>query len=252
MSTFTVAAENFDPKYLGVNPNGTVPSLTATGLSSPLIDSRDIVQYIDNMRPSPPELQPRDADLGARAKQVIELIHADRMSTNLILLQARDAEEMRAKQSSPWKTFLENRQNQLQHWSKERPGDKFYQAKLSENTAIYQLYVSDDVEDADHQKFYSQSHLQYQDLAAGLDELNELIKLPYITGDSLTGADMHVVPWLSHAMWGAHAEGIQDFTSLEELIRKSVPSFKIGDRVKDWWVVMAKRGSFQDIYPELH
>lgn len=235
-----------------MNPNGTVPSLISADLTSPLIDSRDILKYVDSMRPSPPELQPRDAEVAARAQQIIELIHADHMSTNLILLQARDAEEMREKQASPWKAFLEARQRQLQHWSREIPKSEFHQKKVEENTAIYDLYVSGDVEDAEHQKFYALTHQQYRDLAAGLHELNELIRLPYITGDSLTGADLHVVPWIAHAMWGAHCAGIGDFSALEELIWKSVPGFEVGNRIKRWWTKMQERASFRDIYPKLH
>ena len=249
---FAVAAGNFDIEYISINPHGTIPSLIAPELKSPLVDSRDILRYIDNMRPSALQLQPKDAATGAMAEKIIELVHSDRMSTNLILLQARDPEEMRAKQSGLWKTFVQNRQHQLQHWRQECPDQDFYHRKLDENTPIYQLYASDDVEDPAHKSFYAQTHAQYRDFANGLNELSELVKLPYVVGGSLTSADLHVVPWLSHAMWGAGGSEVDEFGPLEKLIQKSVADFEIGNNIKNWWTTMAKRASFRDVFPELH
>ena len=219
---------------------------------SPLVDSRRILRYIDSMRAPVSSLQPEDCEAATLAERIIELVHSDRMSTNLILLQARDAEEMRAKQSSIWKTFVENRYLRLKHWRREFPDVEFYRTKLDENTPTFRLYAFGDVEDDDHKRFYANTHAQYRDFAAGIEELNGMLKLPYCAGETVASADLHVGPWLCHAMWGAGCSAIDDFAALESLVRKSVPSFRIGDNIKEWWAVMIKRASFRSVYPELH
>lgn len=235
-----------------VNPNGTIPSLAASDLEQALVDSRQILEYIDNLRPTACGLQPQDSIQAERAQQIIELVHSPRMSTNLILLQARDPEEMRAKQSSMWKTFVNNRQHQLERWRSEYPKNKFYRQKLEENTSLYELYASGDVKTPAHQAFYKQSTAEYQDLAEGLTRLDNILTLPYAVGESVCNADLHAVPWLAHAMWGAGSNDIEDFEPLEKLIQISVPAFEIGRNVKTWWSAMTMRKSFKDVFPSLH
>ena len=49
--------EHITPEYFGINPNGVVPTLVHDGLV--VIESDDIIEYIDNTFPEPP-LQPQD------------------------------------------------------------------------------------------------------------------------------------------------------------------------------------------------
>lgn len=247
-----MAGDNFHPQYVDVNPNGTVPTLVTSKLASPLIDSREILQFIDNEKSLLPRLQPVDGCVAAHAEQIIELVHEEWMSTNLILLQSRDADEMRTKQSSVWKTFVDNRQHKLMRFARQRPDCEFYSNKLKQNTYLSQLYGSNAVDDAEHRAFYAETQAQYRTFAMGLERLDGLIKLPYATGSVITSADLHVVPWLAHAMWGAGGTEVQDFVPLETLIRKTVPDFEIGKNIRHWWNTMTERSSFRSVYPALH
>jgi hypothetical protein len=47
-------------------------------------------------------------------------------------------------------------------------------------------------------------------------------------------------------------EEINDLSKLEAHIRKSVPSFKIGPKLRTWWNNYTSRAAFKEIYPELH
>lgn len=247
-----MAAENFHPDYIKVNPNGTVPSLASPSLTAPLTDSRVVLEHLDQLRPDTNRLSVDDPAVQAKVDEIINIVHDDELSTNLILLHARNKEEMEAKRSSMWKTFVANRQSQLEKHNTQLPDHPFYQSKLKDNTPLHGLYTCETVEGPEFDEFFKATENAYRVFAAGLDRLDSAIVLPYVAGDHLTYADLHVVPWLSHAMWGAGGTDIQDFAPLEDLIGKTVPGFKIGDRIKEWWANMSRRESFKEVYPNLH
>jgi glutathione S-transferase len=245
-----VTAKNFEPDYLKINPNGTIPSLTAPSLAKPLVDSVEILEYLDRSRPDTTPLTPTDSSSKARVKQLIDLVHSAQADTNLILLQARSYGELEGKKKSMWMTFLSNRQATLEKYRAEDPAHPFYERRAAENGALLQLYTSEPT--AEHTKFFERTHAQYRDFAAGLDHLNTLLALPYAAGESVTAADLHIVPWLAHAMWGAGGHEIDDFAPLEKLIQVSVPEFHIGVRIREWWDTISHRESFKECYPTLH
>jgi len=73
---------------------------------------------------------------------------------------------------------------------------------------------------------------------------------PYAEGQELMAADLYIVPWLSHTLWGAGAT--QDFASLERLVGEAVTGFSFGERVEAWWLDISKRDSFKEVYAQLH
>lgn len=239
--------DNFAPEYIAINPNGTVPSLTAPSLSKPLTESADILRWIDARGTK--TLAPEDA---ARSKEILDLMHSPSMSTNLILFQARDADEMAGKQASAWNAFLEGRQTRLDKELAAQPTHPFYVSKTAENLSVTSLYRAD--VGPTHEDFYKMTKEMYRTLAAGLDKLDSLIALPYAAGSRVSEADYNTVPWLAHAMMGADTPvaDVQDFGPLERLIQKSVPDFKIGSNTKKWWSNIAKTEAFKEVYPVLH
>ena len=239
--------DNFASEYLAINPNGTVPSLTAPSLAKPLIDSVDILRWIDSRGTK--TLVPQDE---TRSKEILELMHSPSMTTNLILFQARDSAEMAAKKSSAWNAFLEGRQTRLDKELAAQPDHPFYAAKTAENLSITSLYRAEI--GPDHEQLYKLSDQMYRTVAEGLDKLDGLIALPYAAGSQVSEADYNMVPWLAHAMMGAQTpvRAIHDFGPLEELIQKSVPEFKIGSRIKEWWSNISETEPFKQVYPTLH
>jgi glutathione S-transferase len=228
----TVTAKNFEPEYLQINPKGTIPSLTAPSLAKPLVDSVDILEYLDRCRPDTTPLIPTDPSSKARVKQLIDFVHSAKADTNLILLQARRHNELEGKKKSPWMTFLSNRQAVLEKYRAEDHSHPFYERRAAEDGALLRLYTSEPTDE--HTKFFERTHAQYRDFAVGLDNLNSLLVLPYAAGESITAADLHLVPWLAHAVRGAGGHEIDDFAPLEKLIQVSVPEFHIGVRTREW------------------
>lgn len=247
-----VTAANFDPEYLKINPNGTVPSITAASLNKPLTESADCLTYLDQARPnSGVNLTPRDPKTQEIVQKLINLVHSDAVGTNLILLMARDKEEFQGKQSSMWKDYVGTRQQVLEQNRTAHPEHEFYGGKSMENGMLNGLYTSEEI-GPHHEAFFAHSREGYQKFANGVAELDSLLVLPYAAGEEVTLADLHVVPWLAHAMWGAGASEVGDFAPLEELVRKSVPGFKVGEKIRQWWSTFGERESFKKVYPALH
>jgi hypothetical protein len=184
-------------------------------------------------------------------EELIAHVHQPRLSTNLILLQARDAQELDAKKASFSKDFIGNRQEKLIKYGATHPKIPLYLSRTPENGKLYHLYNTSNI-GPDHKQFFANSHQGYKDFAAGLNELDSMIVLPYAASDKVTAADMHIVPWLAHALWGAGGKAIDEFEPLKELIKKSVPDFEFGDKTKTWWRNISATGSFKKNYPNLH
>ena len=245
-----VGGENFNPEFLKVQRNGTIPALTSSGLDEPLIQSADILAYLDKTRPGSRSLFPSDPAQRQKMDALIDHVHQESLSTNLILLGARDKEEMEKKQASPFKSFVDSRQEKLEKYGAAHPENPFYAPKTKENGQLYELYKKD-VGPA-HEQFFRDNHEGYKEFARGLNKLDSLLVLPYAAGESVTAADYHIVPWLAHALWGAGGSAIHDFEPLEKLIQKSEPNFKFGEKTKKWWKNISETPAFQAVFPQLH
>ncbi|KAJ5611043.1 hypothetical protein N7510_007762 [Penicillium lagena] len=246
-----VGGENFNPDYLKINPNGTIPSLTSPALQRPLIESVDILEYLDSFRREKFPLFPTNAEQRSRVNDLIAHVHQEKLSTNLILLKARDLSELNAKRASLWNDFLVNRQKKLIKYGAAHPEIPLYQIRIQENGKLYDIYKNQKGGTALDQ-FFSDSEHDYQVFATGLDKLDTMLILPYAVGDNVTAADLHVVPWLAHALWGAGGSQVYDFNPLEKLIQKSVPQFCFGEKTKAWWQNISKTNAFRKNYPALH
>lgn len=172
------------------------------------------------------------------------------MSTNLILLGARDKKELDQKKGAIWGQFVKNRQEKLEKYGAAHPENPFYAPKTEENGQLHRVYTAE-VGPA-HEQFFEDNQKAYKAFAQGLQKLDSLLVLPYTAGEAVTASDLHVVPWLAHALWGAGGTSIDDFAPLERLINKSDPGFKFGEKTKTWWKNISATPAFQQVFAELH
>lgn len=242
-------ADNFDPAYLDINPHGTVPSLVAPSLPSPLTSSIDILRYLDAQRPNQHPLVAHDS---GRSQQLIDLVHSPRLDTNILFFQARGVAALDAKKRGWHKVFIDTRQRRLETGRAAATPHAFYGPKLEENGRLYDVYAQP-VGHAD-EAFFAQSQALYRGFAAGMAELETLLVLPYAAGTSFGEADLHIIPWLAHAMVAAESDihEVQDLSTLEKALAESVPGFKVGPRTRAWWKTVAEESSFQKVFPHLH
>ncbi|KAJ5131336.1 uncharacterized protein N7515_007375 [Penicillium bovifimosum] len=196
------------------SPDGTIPSLISAALQEPLVESADVLKYLDSNLSKGPSLLPENPKQHSKIEEPIAHVHQPQLSINLILLQARDVQELNPKKASFWNDFVDSRQDKLTKYG----------------AAHLEIPLLDLI--PEHERFFDDSHQGYKVFPAGLRELDSMLVMPYAAGERVTAADMHIVPCFAHALWAAGGETIYEFGPLEELIRKSVPDFEFGERTK--------------------
>ena len=245
-----MGAGNFHIDYLKANNAGTIPALTASDLKEPLMESTDILEYIDRAHNnSGPTLAAKNAETKAVMTKLINLVHSPDLNTNLILLQARDAQELDLVKGN-FGTFIATRQRVLEKNHADYPDHPFYGPKSTENGGLHKLYITPI--GAEHESFFEQTHEAYKKFAKAFDELEDAVVLPYAVGEDVTYADLNMVPWLAHALTWAGAKGFDDWGSLEDKIGKSVAGWKVGEKMRAWWKNVQGRKSFKEVFPQLH
>jgi len=244
--------ENFSPEYLNINPNGTVPSLEYPSQTRALVDSREVLEHLDSTRSgeSIPTLAPSDPKTAAVMAELIELVHGDDVSTNIPLLQCRDLDEYNDKKGGFAAKFLQNRQHALEALLAEYPNSSFYAARAKSNGVLNNIYQAKP--GAELEAFFKSTHEDTRRYAVGFDRLERTLVLPYAAGGTITLADLHIVPWMSHAQMAVGSTDINDLDTLEKHFQKTAPDFKIGPKMRSWWKTMGERESFQKIYPKPH
>ncbi|KAL3957000.1 hypothetical protein ACCO45_007578 [Purpureocillium lilacinum] len=222
--------ENFAPAYVKINPNGTIPSLTSPSLTQPLTESADIAKYIDATRPNSPFLFPTDPTKLAKVEELISHVHQDKLSTNLVLLQARGPEEWEANKAGSVETFLGNRQEKLITYGAANPDIPLYASRTPLNGHIYDLYRASKI-GPEQEEFFTATEQGWRN-SHGCRS----------THCALVGScDV-----------GCWRKEVGDFEPLTARVKKSVPDFEFGENTRRWWANISARESFKKNYPKLH
>lgn len=179
-------------------------------------------------------------------------MHSSQLDTNILFFHARSVPELDAKKTSWHKPFITVRHERLLAEQRAHQDHPFYASKSAENSPLYDIYqAAPGVAD---EAFFVESEKLYTGFAEGMEKLEKELVLPYAAGEELTEADFHMVPWLAHGMIaaGSDEERVSDFSTLEAVLGKSAPGFKVGPRTREWWATMGKEKAFQEVFPTLH
>lgn len=138
-----VKAENLEPDYLKVNPNGTVPTVIASSLNSPLVNTRPILEFLDRSRParSDPFLTLIDGVDKAANQSLIDLVHFNSLETSVLLFRCLNAAGIDRITSSPLFDYLAARQQALKKHLSAEPTNVFYRSKLADNGKLYRIFT---------------------------------------------------------------------------------------------------------------
>ncbi|KAH8102593.1 hypothetical protein BXZ70DRAFT_1059164 [Cristinia sonorae] len=185
-----VNGENFNPEFLKINPNATLPALVAEGRT--YTTTTDVVRYLIGHAP-------KKVPYGNPA--LISRIHEDSLDPNFPLLAARDETSLSAASSGFASVFVNNRQNALLKYVDTPEAEPFktsvFEPKIQANGAVLDIYTgkaSDEVK----QVFFKQCTQHWNNISDFiLKELpGYLPESGFINGDVPGEDDFHIGIWL--------------------------------------------------------
>ncbi|GAA5830858.1 hypothetical protein JCM11251_001099 [Rhodosporidiobolus azoricus] len=262
--------ENFAPAFLRISPEGKVPVLVVpyahtveegiTTKFKAITGSNAITDFLDtatlgSSAHQAPSLSPATVQRSAVQKELIELVHKDDVDPNLLLLSFRDDKEREAKLGQLPGGFLKGRQEALERYAKE-VGDsdpklkEFYQKKIAENGGLLAMYEGKQ----DSTEFQKTGQQLWQNIGKTLSILERKFDgdAPFLVGDQISLADIHVASWLARILAAAGATSVSDIPSALSKLESNLPSpnNKIGPKLSKWTEEVFQRESFKELYSE--
>lgn len=235
---------NFDPEYLKVNPNGTVPSLRVDGQT--YTDSITVTSEILKRAPHPPRVSAHTST------SIIEEVHGANHDPNATLLMAISDEDREAKIKGIPRGFLAGRQKALDKFAPSAPEEfkSFLEKKQKDNQQLLDFY-NGNPDDAAKQQHYAATKEMWR--SAGIvirGVLTQAIQKnggTYAGGDKPGEADFHIITWLARMATNA---GVEPGASASEAIgklRDYTGGHAIDPSVEKYWDAWSKRDSFKKI-----
>lgn len=198
--------EHITPEYFGINPNGLVPTLVHDG--KVIIESDDIIEYLDETFPEPalrpPEGPDRDA-MNAWLHRATS-IHLSAVKTHIYEKRIRGTMAHSAEENERYERLQANQK--LLEFHHKSNNDSFSQDELDAATATLDACFSD-----------------LNDALAGRE---------WLVGGRFSLADIAWVPlhYTLHVLTGYSFAGLANLTEWARQIEER-PSYKTG--VLDWW-----------------
>ncbi|PCH33676.1 hypothetical protein WOLCODRAFT_22163 [Wolfiporia cocos MD-104 SS10] len=227
--------ENYAPSYLRLNPNATVPTLVVPlhNTLSPEVESRykslqdtkSIVEFLDKSRstqsrthttssaPSP-SLSPATIAFSAISDKIIDLLHSPAADPNALLyLNARNEaalqelsrerlQTLSARRDAVAQLLTDNESAKIRVSEKTRQFWELKRVAIEKFLDVYQAAdkptsALDDAAKTKREAYFSDATTAWAGLQGVLIELNQEIIGPYVLGDQLSIADLHLAPWLA-------------------------------------------------------
>ncbi|THH01810.1 hypothetical protein EW026_g956 [Hermanssonia centrifuga] len=262
--------ENFSPSYLRINNNGTYGAHTRA-----------------------PALTPATIAFSTASNKVIELLHSEPADPNALLyVNAKDDASLRqlAQQLLP---FLTSKGDALEKLIEE---NKTSQIHVSEKTAQFWelkklavVSILDVMQDADkdtaqlegpaakkREDYFRTAQVSWAALKEVLIQLHKEIIGPYVLGDQISVADLHLAAWLARIAKLSSATGSEegndvvnkieahiggsfslpkDFSVAEARRRAGLPSTNVSpterqSRFAAFWDAIRERPSWKKVYAD--
>lgn len=198
--------EHVTPEYFGINPNGLVPTLVHDG--KVIIESDDIIEYIDSTFPEPPLRPQDDADIEPMREWLHRAtgIHLSAVKTHIYEKRIRGKMAHSAEENDRYESLQEN--ESLLEFHRKSNNDCFPQEELDAAKATLDMCFAD------------------------LDKALE--GREWLVGDRFSLADIAWIPliYTLHVLAGYSFEGLSNVAVWAERI-EARSSYVAG--VLDWW-----------------
>ena len=198
--------EHITPEYFGINPNGLVPTLVHNG--KVIIESDDIIEYLDINFPEPPLRPPEGPELDAMNDWLhrANAIHVKAVKTHIYEKRIRGKMAHSAEENERYEQLQQN--ETLLNFHQKSNSDSFTQEELDQATASLDKCFAD---------------------------LNKALEgRDWLAGGSFSLADIAWVPLYHtlHVLAGYSFAELESIVSWADRIEKR-PSYQ--KAVLDWW-----------------
>ncbi|KAH9950372.1 hypothetical protein B0H21DRAFT_819183 [Amylocystis lapponica] len=284
--------DNFSPSYLRLNPNATVPTLVVPlhKTLGPDMESRykalqdtkarSIVEFLDKSRstqsrthttssaPSP-SLSPATIAFNATLNKVVDLLHSPAGDPNVLTyLNARDDSALQTLAAARLPMLTARRDALVQlladnETAKIRVSEKtkaFWEAKRVATEGFLQVYADAGTaelsEDArkKRQEFFTSANAAWTALKDVLTQINQEIIGPYVLGDQLSIADLHLAAWLARLATLSGGSAAEDGllggrgAAAAGVLSTGPESTDRQNRLAAFWDAAKERASFKKVY----
>lgn len=235
---------NFEPSYLKVNKNGTVPTLEIDGKT--FTDSTTVVSEILAKAPHPPRVSAHTST------SIIEEVHGEHHDPNATLLMAISDEDREAKINGIPKGFLSGRQKALDRITPSAPAEfkEFLEKKQKDNKQLLEFYTGNP-DDATKQAHYAATKEMWR--SAGIVIRGVLTQAlqknggPFAGGDKPGEADFHIITWLTRMATNAGVEPGSAADVAIPKLQEYTGGHTIDPAVSKYWDAWRERESFKKI-----
>ncbi|WVQ82235.1 hypothetical protein IAT38_004363 [Cryptococcus sp. DSM 104549] len=237
--------KNFEPEYLKINPEGTVPTLIVG--NDTFTDSISAVAEITKIAAD----RPRGKT--SNGASIIEEIHSAAIDPNATLLFAVSDEDRKAKVAGLPKAFLQGRQKTLVKLAENPPAEfkDFILKKKEDNTQLLEFFIAEPDENT-RKAHYAQGQQLWKSVGQAIQGfVTETLKSnhqgPYAGGSEPSEVDYHLITWLARTITNA---GVEPGTEPQEAIKK-LQAYTGGERfdpvIGVYWESWTARESFKTL-----
>ncbi|KAL7425112.1 hypothetical protein Q5752_000800 [Cryptotrichosporon argae] len=277
--------ENLSPGYLRINHHGSIPTLVVPMLETTgpetetrfrsLKDTISICEFLDKARTpsSPTVLQGRPAPILApatiegkiKSDQLIELVHIPAIDPNFLALTARDEDELKRKAAANQDQFLSTRREAIERYLAEaRSATKsdgaavagswetsvvaFLESKQNDTNDMWEIYHGSAGQERKKQFFEASKRSWEEQLPHVFARIEEEFEGPFLLGDQLCLADLHLIALLTRIVTIAGGQGdAQGINTIEPHLGGA----QIGAKLRAFWEAWIERNSFKKVYPTI-
>ncbi|KAJ7042531.1 hypothetical protein C8F04DRAFT_1208019 [Mycena alexandri] len=231
-----VEGENFDPAFLKLNPNGTLPTLEADG--KVYTSTADVVAYLA-----------KESSTNVKAAtEITTTIHEQKYDPNFAMALCRNDAELSAKGTGLLGMFVSRRHAGLEKYAASADGAQFkafYEEKLQVNGGLLAIIQGKAPEEA-KTTFFTRSTEHFENLKTALFEVlpGFLPGSGFIGGDVPGEDDYHVGAWLTRigATTGAKTAD-EAAKTIEATYGAPAPA-----KVLAYWGAWTTRPSWKKVY----
>lgn len=262
--------ENFSPAFLKLSPEGHIPVLvvpyehtlddTIPTKFRALTGTKDICDFLDlsstrSATHHAPALSPATVQRSADSKELIAHVHHENApDPNKLLLSFRNEQERDVKYKGMLGGFLQGRQAALERYAKQVGNsdaklNAFYEKKIAENGGLVAMYEGK----IDSSAWQQASQLMWSQVPKTLALLESKLEdtAPYLLGDQVSLADLHVGAWFARILAAA---GVTKVTDLPQALKQLESNFsageKVGAKTERWAENLFERKSFKQVYAD--